>query len=249
MTKTKNLDWSGVKKPKIHKIVKKLILIKILVKTIFESPIFNFRGHLSTKIFEIQGVTSTPWSLRLKKPKPWTYRYWPQNNPMHHLTLHIDRSRSHVSVTFFPGSVRFLNRPKRSILFSIFWSFFLDHLKSWSIIYSRKYYNENGTLTKQKYISTTVWSEWLVGDCARRLTAIRRNLKIEKLKSKRKATKHKIALYFLWNVENLVLMCTFPKIFPCLRVGVGAASSSELRSSTWKTFFEQRKTLKNLGKT
>ena len=58
-----------------QKIEKKLILIKILVKTIFWGPIFNFRGRLSTKIKEIQGVTRTPWSSRLQKPKPWTHIY------------------------------------------------------------------------------------------------------------------------------------------------------------------------------
>ena len=60
---------------------------------------------------------------------------------MYLLTSPIDRSRSQLSVTFFPDSMRFLNRPKRSILFFVFWPLFLDHLKSSSIIYSRKYYN------------------------------------------------------------------------------------------------------------
>ena len=58
-----------------QKIEKKMILIKILVKTIFGGPIFNFRGLWSTKITEIQGVTSTPLSSRLQKPKPWTHIY------------------------------------------------------------------------------------------------------------------------------------------------------------------------------
>ena len=136
----KNLDWHAIKNTKIQKIDKKLVLNKILVKTIFWSLIFNFRAHWSTKIVKIQCVLSTPLSSRLRKPKPRTYIYWLQNHPMDHLTSPIDRSQSQLSVTFFPGSVRFLNRPKRSILFFIFWSFFLDHLKSWSIIYSRRYY-------------------------------------------------------------------------------------------------------------
>ena len=122
--------------PKNHQ---KNILIKILVEIIFLSLIFNFRAHWSTKIVKIQCVLSTPLSSRLRKPKPRTYIYWLQNHPMDHLTSPIDRSQSQLSVTFFPGSVRFLNRPKRSILFFIFWPFFLDHLKSWSIIYSLRY--------------------------------------------------------------------------------------------------------------
>ena len=132
--------WKRHQQNENPKIDKKLILVKILVKTIFGSPIFNFRGRLSTICFEIQAVTSTPLSSRLQKPKPWTYIYWHKNHPMYHLTSPIDRSRSQLSVTFFPGSVRFLNRPKRPILFFVFWPLFLDHLKSWSIIYSRKYY-------------------------------------------------------------------------------------------------------------
>ena len=131
---------SEIKKTKIQKIIKKNILIKILVEIIFLSLIFNFRAHWSTKIVKIQCVLSTPLSSRLRKPKPRTYIYWLQNHPMDHLTSPIDRSQSQLSVTFFPGSVRFLNRPKRSILFFIFWPFFLDHLKSWSIIYSLRYY-------------------------------------------------------------------------------------------------------------
>ena len=124
----------------INKMKQKIILIKILVETNFWSPILSLSSPLEHKIVKIQCVLSTPLSSRLRKPKPRTYIYWLQNHPMDHLTSPIDRSQSQLSVTFFPGSVRFLNRSKRSILFFIFWPFFLDHLKSWSIIYRCCYY-------------------------------------------------------------------------------------------------------------
>ena len=123
VVKNQNRHWSIMKTNKSNNY-RNSISINFLIKIFLWAPICIFWDRPDTKTVKICVVTSTSGWTWLRKPKPWTYIYWPYTHLSHHLTWPIDRSRSQLFTTFFPASMRFLNRPKRSILFSIFLHFF-----------------------------------------------------------------------------------------------------------------------------
>ena len=85
--------------------------------------------------FASQKFTAKIW---VQKPKPWFWCDPIFNRQTFHLTLPIDRSRSQLFITFFLARFRSLNRPKRPLLFFIFFSFLNFFLKILSWVPSRQ---------------------------------------------------------------------------------------------------------------